>query len=47
MEGPIKPIHPLVYDNIDESLILKAATLTKGRSGSSGCDADGRCRILT
>ena len=29
-EGPIRKIHPVVYYDIDESLILKASMLTKG-----------------
>ena len=47
MEGPVRKIHPEAYDNTDESLILKAAMLTKGRSGPSGLDADGWRRMLT
>ena len=41
IEGPVRKIHPIVYDYIDESLILKAAMLTKGGSAPSGLDADG------
>ena len=29
IERLVRKIHPLVYDNFDESLILKAAMLTK------------------
>ena len=47
IEGPIKKIHPVVYDDFDESLILKAAMLTKGGSAPSGLDADRWCRMLT
>ena len=47
IEGPIRKIHPVVYDNIDESLILKAGTLTKGGSAPSGLDAYGWRRIST
>ena len=47
IEGPIKTIHPVVYDDFDESLILKAAMLTKGGSAPSGLDADRWCRMLT
>ena len=49
IEGPVRnqKIHPVVYDETDESLILKAATLTKGESGPSSLDADGWRRILT
>ena len=46
LHGPIKRIHPVAYEDIDESLILKAATQTKGGSGPSGMDADGWRRIL-
>ena len=47
IEGPGRKIHPVVYDDIDESLILKAALLTKGGSGPSGLNADGWRRLLT
>ena len=47
IDGLIRKIHPVVYDDIDESLILKAATSTKGGSGPSDLDADGWRRILT
>ena len=30
IELPVRTIHPVVYDDIDKSLILKAAMLTKG-----------------
>ena len=46
-ERPVRQIHPIVYDDIDESLILKAATLTKVESGPSGRDPDGWRRMLT
>ena len=46
IEGPIRKINPVVYDDIDKSLVLKAAKLTKGQSGPSGLDADGWHRIL-
>ena len=47
VEGPVRKIHPIVYNDIDESLILKAAMLTKEGSGPSGLDADGWRRMLT
>ena len=47
IEGPIRKIHPVVYDDIDESLILKASMLTKGGSRPSGLDADGWRRMLS
>ena len=32
IEEPVRKIYPTVYDDIDKSLILKAAMLTKGAS---------------
>ena len=45
IEGPTIPIHPLAYDDMDESVIMKASMLTKGGSRPSGLDADGWRRI--
>ena len=45
--GSARQIHPVVYDDIDESLILKTAMLTKREPGLSGSDSDGWHRILT
>ena len=39
IEGPIRKIHPVVYNDIDKSLILKASMLAKGGSGPSSLDA--------
>ena len=47
LQGPTRPVHPIVYEDMDESLILKAAMLTKGGSGPSDLDADGWRKILT
>ena len=47
LQGPIRPMYPIVYEDVDESLILKAAMLTKGGSGPSGLDADGWRKIST
>ena len=41
LQGPMQPVHPILYEVMDESLILKAAVLTKGGSRPSGFDADG------
>ena len=46
IEGDPPFIDPVLYDNIDESTILKAAIKTKGCAGPSGVDADGWRRIL-
>ena len=45
LQGPTRPVHPIVYEDMDESLILKAAMVTKGGSGPSGLD--GLRKILT
>ena len=40
IQGLTRPINPIMYDDMDESVIMKASMLTKGGSGSSGLDAD-------
>ena len=47
LQRPVRPVHPIVYEDMDESLILKAAMLTKGGSETSGLDTDGWRKILT
>jgi len=47
LNGPIKDVHPIVYESIDEEKVLKAAMTTRGGSGPSGLDAEGWRRILT
>ena len=47
LQCPFRPIHPVAYNDINESLVMRASILTKGGSGPSGLDADGRQRILT
>ena len=46
IQGLARPVHPIVYKDMDESLILKAAMLTKGGSGPSDLDADGWRKVL-
>ena len=46
LNGPMKRIHPIIYDVINEDMIMQAASNTKGGSGPSGMDADGSRRIL-
>ena len=41
LNGPIKEIHPIVFNPIDEEMVLRAASITKDSSGFSGLDADG------
>ena len=45
--GTTKPIHPVAYDDMDKSVIMKAPTLTKSGSGPPGLDAASWRRILT
>ena len=45
LQGRTRPVHPIVYEDMDESLILKAAMVKKGGSGPSGLD--GLRKILT
>ena len=47
LQEPTRPVHPVVYKDTDESLILTAAMLTKEASGPSGLDADGWRKTLT
>ena len=47
IQGPTRPIHPVAYDGMDESVIIKSSILIKGGSGPSGLDADGWRIILT
>ena len=46
LQGPKKQIHSIVYEDIDENLVKKAAIKTKGGCGPSGLDADNWRRIL-
>ena len=40
LQGLFRPIHPVAYDDTDESLVMRAAMLTKGSSRPSALDAD-------
>ena len=46
LNGPLQNIHPVKFQSIDEKMIRKAVTKTKGGSGPSGVDTDGWRRIL-
>ena len=46
LQEPIKQVHPVVYEAIDEALISKAALKTKGGCGPSGFDAQNWHRFL-
>ena len=45
LNGPIKEIHPIVFEAIVQEMVLRAASITKGGSGPP--DADGWRRMLT
>ena len=40
LNGPVKNVHEIVLDDINEELIQKAAIRTKGAAGPSKFDAD-------
>ena len=46
LEGPIEEVHPIVFEEIDSTLIAKVASQIKGGSGPSGMDAQGWRKIL-
>ena len=46
MTGELPYFDPVIFQNIDESSIAKAAHRTRGAAGPSGLDADGWRRIL-
>ena len=46
LQGAKKQIHSIVYEGIDEDLLKKVATKTKGERDQSGLDADNWRRIL-
>ena len=46
LEGEVEYFDPVIFSNIDEASIAKAATKTRGAAGPSGMDADGWRRIL-
>ena len=46
LQFPFRSVHLVAYDDINDSLVLRAAVLTKGSSGPSRLDADSWRRIL-
>ena len=46
IQGSTRPAHPLAYDDMDESVIMKASMLANSGSRPSGLDADGWRRIV-
>ena len=47
LQDSFRPIYPVSYDDINESLVMQAAILIKGGFGLSGHDSVGWQRILT
>ena len=41
IQGETPTVEPVILEDIDESLIFKAAIRTKGAGGPSGLDSDG------
>ena len=46
MRGEKPSVHPVVFEDIDESMVKDAALTTEGGSAPSGLDADGWKNIL-
>ena len=46
LHGPLPIVENIIFDVIDNSMVLGAAKITKGGLGPSGVDADGWRRIL-
>jgi len=40
LQGPESIVDPVIFDIIDENMVLRAAQLTRRGSGPSGVDAD-------
>ena len=47
LQGPLKKVNSIIYDNINENLIKRCAINTKGSSGPSGVDADFWRKIIS
>ena len=47
LHGPINQVLPSYFDNIDEQMVFKAASLTKGTGGPSHLDAENYHHMLT
>ena len=46
LKGPIKQVYSIVYDDIDEAFVTRAAIKTKSGCILSGFEGDHLCRIL-
>ena len=47
LHGPINQVVPSYFDSIDEAMVLKAASLTKGAGGPSQLDSEQYQHILS
>ena len=47
LNGPINRVLPQYFDEIDETMIFKSASMTKGTGGPSRLDAEQYCRLFT
>ena len=47
LQGPLKKINSIIYDNINANLIKRCAINTKGSAGPSGVDADFWRKIIS
>ena len=45
--GPVNRVLPSYFDEIDETMVFKSASMTKGTGGSSRLDAEQYRRLLT
>ena len=46
LNGPVKQINPIIYDAIDESMVMRAASNTRGAAGPSKLDGEEWKKIL-
>ena len=46
LHSPLLTVENIIFDVIDDSIVLEAAKITQGGSGPSGMDADGWRRVL-
>jgi len=46
LQGPLPPVENIIFDVIDDTIVLETAKITCKGSGPSGMNADGWRRIL-
>ena len=47
LNDPVNRVLPSYFDEIDETMVFKSASMTKGAGGPSQLDAEKYCRLLT